>query len=70
MSSRRPFKIEIFVAEGLPDGLRLVKKSNWIGQGIVCARGGRQGSARPRLIQADPLRLSPHPDSRACGSLR
>ena len=39
MSSRRPFKIQIFVAEGLPDGLRLVEKSNWIGQGIVCPRG-------------------------------
>ena len=39
MSSRRPFTIEIFVAEGLPDGLRLVKKSNWIGQGIVRPRG-------------------------------
>ena len=36
MTNQRPFKIEIFVAEGLPDGLRLVKKSNWIGQGIVC----------------------------------
>lgn len=39
MNNQRPFKIEIFVAEGLPDGLRLVKKSNWIGQGIVCPRG-------------------------------
>ena len=39
MTNQRPFKIEIFVAEGLPDGLRLVKKSNWIGQGIVCPRG-------------------------------
>lgn len=39
MSRRRPFKIQIFVAEGLPDGLRLVEKSNWIGQGIVCPRG-------------------------------
>lgn len=39
MSNRRPFKIEIFMAEGLPDGLRLVRKSNWIGQGIVCPRG-------------------------------
>lgn len=25
MSSRRPFKIQIFVAEGLPEGLRLVE---------------------------------------------
>lgn len=39
MSKRRPFKIEVFMAEGLPDGLRLVTKSNWIGQGIVCPRG-------------------------------
>ncbi len=47
MSKRRPFKIEIFVAEGLPDGLRLVKKSNWIGQGIVCPRG-RYSQAKKR----------------------
>lgn len=39
MSSRRPFKIEVFVAEGLPDGLRLVTKSGWIGQVIVCPQG-------------------------------
>lgn len=47
VSKRRPFKIEIFVAEGLPDGLRLVKKSNWIGQGIVCPRG-RYSEAKKR----------------------
>lgn len=39
MSEPRPFKIQIFVAEGVPDGLRYVEKSNWIGQGIVCPRG-------------------------------
>ena len=39
MSRRRPFKIEIFMAEGQPDGLRVVEKSNWNGQGIVCPRG-------------------------------
>ena len=39
MTNPRPFKIQVFVAEGLPDGLRLVQKSNWIGQGIVCPRG-------------------------------
>ena len=32
MTQPRPFKIEIFVAEGVPDGLRFVGKSNWIGQ--------------------------------------
>ncbi len=33
------FKIEIFVVNGNPQGLRLVEKSNWIGLGIVCPRG-------------------------------
>jgi len=39
MTKPRPFNIRIFVAEGLPDGLRFVEKSNWIGLGIVCPRG-------------------------------
>ncbi len=34
----RPFNIRIFVVEGLPDGLRHVEKSNWVGLGIVCPR--------------------------------
>ncbi len=39
MSAVRPFKIQIFIAEGIPDGLRLVSKSNWVGLGVVCPRG-------------------------------
>jgi len=39
MISPRPFNIQIFVAEGLPDGLRFVEKSNWVGLGIICPRG-------------------------------
>lgn len=39
MTNPRPFNIRIFVAEGLPDGLRFVEKSNWVGLGIVCPRG-------------------------------
>ena len=39
MTTTRPFNIHIFVAEGLPDGLRIVTKSNWIGQALVCPRG-------------------------------
>ena len=34
----RPFTIRIFVANGRPDGLRLIEKSNWVGLGLVCAR--------------------------------
>lgn len=39
MTQPRPFNIRMFVAEGLPDGLRFVEKSNWVGLGIVCPRG-------------------------------
>ncbi|MBT5380083.1 MAG: GIY-YIG nuclease family protein [Opitutae bacterium] len=39
MKGPRPFNIRIFVAEGMPDGLRLVEKSNWVGLGIICPRG-------------------------------
>ncbi|WP_419861341.1 GIY-YIG nuclease family protein [Candidatus Palauibacter sp.] len=39
MTDPRPFKIQVFVAEGRPDGLRLIEKSNWVGLGIVCPRG-------------------------------
>lgn len=39
MSNPRPFNIRILVAEGMPDGLRLVEKSNWVGLGIICPRG-------------------------------
>ncbi len=38
MVSPRPFNIRIFVADGQPDGLRLVEKSNWVGLGVVCPR--------------------------------
>lgn len=38
MNSPRPFNIHIFVADGMPDGLRIVTKSNWIGQALVCPR--------------------------------
>ena len=37
--STRPFNIRIFVAEGIPDGLRMVEKSNWVGLGLICPRG-------------------------------
>ncbi len=39
MNQPRPFNIRILVAEGIPDGLRLVEKSNWVGLGIICPRG-------------------------------
>lgn len=38
MSNARPFSIRIFVADGDPDGLRLVERSNWNGKGVLFPR--------------------------------
>ncbi len=35
---RRSFSIHIFLADGIPSGLKFVEKSNWTGLGIVCPR--------------------------------
>jgi hypothetical protein len=32
------FSIKLFLADGTPDGLRIVEKSNWTGVGLVCTR--------------------------------
>jgi hypothetical protein len=36
--TRRPSSLTIFLADGVPDGLRTVVKSGWIGHFIVCPR--------------------------------
>ena len=33
-----PFSLRIFVADGAPDGLRIVDKSNWIGKALMFPR--------------------------------
>ena len=33
-----PFSLRIFVADGDPDGLRLVERSNWVGKAVVFPR--------------------------------
>jgi len=38
MISPQPFSLRIFVADGDPDGLRLVERSNWIGKALVFPR--------------------------------
>lgn len=35
---RRPVSIRLFLADGTPDGLRIVEKSNWSGLAVMCAR--------------------------------
>lgn len=34
----KPFSLRIFVADGDPDGLRIVERSNWIGKAVVFPR--------------------------------
>ena len=38
MDHPRPTSIRIFLADGKPDGLRIVEKSNWTGRAIVASR--------------------------------
>lgn len=44
----RPFNINIFAAEGTPDGVRVVSKDNWNGRVIVCPRGRYPEAKRKR----------------------
>ena len=47
-----PFSLRIFVADGDPDGLRIVDKSNWIGKALVFPRALLpQVKARPELAR-------------------
>lgn len=38
MTGPKPFSLRIFVADGDPDGLRLVERSNWVGKAMVFPR--------------------------------
>lgn len=59
-----PFSLRIFVADGDPDGLRIVEKSNWIGKALMFPRALLpQVKARPELAQTGVyLLLGPRPD--------
>ena len=59
-----PFSLRIFVADGDPDGLRIVDKSNWIRKALVFPRALLpQVKARPELAQTGVyLLLGPRPD--------
>jgi hypothetical protein len=38
VSTANPFSLRIFVADGDPDGLRVVERSNWIGKALIFPR--------------------------------
>ena len=59
-----PFSLRIFVADGDPDGLRIVEKSNWIGKALMFPRALLpQVKARSELAHTGVyLLLGPRPD--------
>lgn len=65
MSGQPPFTLHIFVANGEPDGLRLVERSNWVGKGIVFPRAIYASvRRRPEFANAGVYMLSgPREDS-------
>jgi len=38
MNIAKPFSLRVFVADGDPDGLRLVERSNWVGKAVMFPR--------------------------------
>lgn len=50
MNTLKPFSLRIFVADGDPDGVRLVERSNWVGKAIVFPR-----ALLPRIKQRAEL---------------
>lgn len=49
----RAYAIEIFVAEGIPGGLRIVKKGNWDGVCLICPRASYKGAReREELLRS------------------
>lgn len=52
VSQPKPTSIRIFLADGMPDGLRLIDKSNWTGRAVVVSRSEiERALARPELRQ-------------------
>ena len=50
MSPLNPFSLSIFVADGDPDGPRVVERSNWIGKAVMFLR-----TLLPKVKQREEL---------------
>jgi hypothetical protein len=63
---QQPFSLRIFVADGDPDGLRTVERSNWVGRALVFPRLAMSQpsvATRPELQQTGVyLLLGPRED--------
>ena len=59
MSSVGAFSLRIFVADGNPDGLRVVERSNWIGKALVFPSAQLpRAKARDELNQTEVYRFT------------
>jgi hypothetical protein len=73
MQPMQPFSLRIFVADGDPDGLRIVERSNWVGRALVFPRAAwAQPSVadRPELQQTGVYLLLGPPSSTANSGFR
>src|SRR5581483_9497604 len=53
MPNSEPFELRVFVADGDPDGLRLVERSNWNGKAVMFPRASfTQVRSRAEFQQA------------------
>lgn len=51
--TRRPFSVRMFLADGEPEGLRIVEKSHWNGVALMCSRAQYPAvRARPEFDRA------------------
>ena len=66
-----PFTLRIFVADGDPDGLRVVERSNWIGNALIFPRALPLPVSRNPPLEKWCGTLSPRcGDSLSCASAR
>ena len=66
-----PFSLRIFVADGDPDGLRVVERSNWIGKALIFPRALPPRASRNPSLEKWCSTLSPQcGDSLSCASAR
>ena len=69
MTASRPFALRLFVPSGLPEGMRIVEKSNWSGIGFVVPRSQLpEFSARPEA-QRPGVYVLLGPDPEGSGEL-
>lgn len=64
MSTTPPYSIKIYLADGDPDGVRIIERSNWIGKAVLFARAGfTKAKTRDEFKQTGVyLLLGPRPD--------